>query len=64
MYNIALTEEEIKNVVSNTSNNSTVNPSEEAVENTSSFTSLTPYILAILSITLGGVILYKTKKEY
>ena len=64
MYNIALTEEEIKNGVSNTSNNSTVNPSEEAVENTSSFTSLTPYILAILSITLGGVILYKTKKEY
>ena len=60
MYNIALTEEQIKNGVNNNPN---ISSNETAVENTSSFGSLMPYFIATICILLGGCFLYKTCRE-
>ncbi len=63
MYNIALTEEEIRNGVSNTSNNSTTNPSEVGVENTLSTKSIFSTVMAFVSIILGSIMIYKVRED-
>ena len=60
MYNIALTEEQIKNGVSNNPNMAS---NETAVENTLSVKSIVPSILAIVCILLGGTFIYRLKEE-
>lgn len=60
MYNIALTEEQIKNGVSNNPN---ISSNETSVENTSSFKSIVPYLISIICIFLGGIFLYKIHQD-
>ena len=60
MYNIALTEEQIKNGVNNNPN---ITSNETTVENTSSFTSIIPYLISAVCILLGGTFLYKIQQE-
>ncbi len=60
MYNTALTEEQIKNGVSNNPN---VTSSETAVESTGSNKHILPYIIGIISILFGSRCLYKAKEK-
>ena len=59
MYNIALTEEQIKNGVNNNPN---ITSNETTVENTSSFISIIPYLISAVCILLGGTFLYKIQQ--